>query len=138
VWKCAFAALVLAVGCGPKTDRLPLSGTITLDGAPLDKGKIEFASISGAPLQSTGAVIRDGSYEIPAEKGLLPGTFHVEISSPDAEAKPVKVSAYPGGPTISVAPDRIPPEFNIDSEKRIDVTREGDNVFNFDVTSAKK
>lgn len=126
------------VGCGPRTDRLALSGNVTLDAAPLDKGTIQFTTLGEGTLQSTGAVIQDGAYHIPAEKGLLPGTYRVELSSPDPTAPQVKVAAYPGGPVIPVTPDRIPAPYNVDSDKSVEVTRDGANQFDFDVNSSKK
>jgi hypothetical protein len=134
----ATVSVVACVGCGPKTDKLPISGKVTLDGVPLDSGAIRFVSQGGAKLQATGAMIQAGDFSIPAEKGLLTGVYHVTISSPDAKAKPTMVSEYPGGPAIPVAPDRIPPEYNTESQKTIEVTSDGDNEFNFDVISAAK
>lgn len=138
VFAWSLVGLAVCLGCGPKTDRLPISGKVTLDGAPLDSGSIRLVSQGGAKLQATGAMIQAGDFSIPAEKGLLPGVYHVTISSPDVQAKPTMVSEYPGGPAIPVTPDRIPPEFNTESKKTIEVTPDGDNEFSFDVTSAAK
>lgn len=127
--------LLFLVGCGPRSDRQSVSGAVSLNGAPLDNGTIRFTSQGGATLQATGAMVQAGSYLIPAEKGLLPGIYHVEISSPDAKAKPIMAQAYAGGPSIPVAPDRIPPEYNSKSDKTIEVTLDGDNEFDFDIAS---
>ncbi|BBO31236.1 hypothetical protein [Lacipirellula parvula] len=135
---CLVIALVVAAGCGPKTDRLPISGTVTLDGAPLDSGSIRFNSRPGEKLQSAGAMIHDGAYEIPAEQGLLPGIYIVEMSSPDTKAPPIMVGGDDGSPKFPVAPDRIPPEFNSGGGKTIELSRDGDAKFNFEVTSSSK
>lgn len=132
------AAVAIAQGCGPKTDRLSLSGDVTLNGAPLDNGSIRFSSTGDGSLQSTGAVIVDGAFVIPVEKGLLPGKYRVEINSPDDHAKPVRVAAYPGGPTMEVPADRIPAAYNIDSDKSVEVDRDSDNHFDFDVVASGK
>ena len=84
---------------------------------------------------AAGAMIQGGAYRIPQEKGLLPGAYHLEITAPDANARPVMVRATPGGPGISVAPERIPPEYNLKSDKTVDVTADGPNHFDFDITS---
>lgn len=123
------------VGCGPRTDRLAIGGSVSLDGTPLDKGTIRFTTKGEGRLQTTGAMIQAGTYEIPAEKGLLPGTYHVELNSPDNDAKPVIVRAQPGGPGIPVAPDRIPPEYNVESDKSIEVMSDGENRFDFTIVS---
>ena len=83
-------------------------------------------------------MIEDGAYVIPQAKGLLPGEYHLEIHAPDAEAPPIMVSTTPGGAGIPVAPDRIPPEYNLESKKTITVTADGSNEFNFDVASKRQ
>src|SRR4051794_28910528 len=41
------AATAFVTGCGPKSDRLALDGTVTLDGKALDDGSIRFSSAAG-------------------------------------------------------------------------------------------
>ena len=59
------------MGCGPRSDRLEVAGTVTLDGAPLDGGSIRLTSVGGEKLMAAGAMIQKGEYLIPQEKGLL-------------------------------------------------------------------
>ena len=84
---------------------------------------------------ASGAMINNGAYHIPREKGLLPGTYHLEINAPDNAGPPVMARNTPGGPGIPVAAERIPPEYNINSNKTIEVTTDGDNHFVFDIVS---
>jgi hypothetical protein len=84
---------------------------------------------------ASGASIQQGEYHIPQEKGLTPGKYHVEITSPDVNAKPVRVPVGPGGRTMPVQPDRIPPEYNINSKEAVEVSVDGDNHFTFDIKS---
>jgi hypothetical protein len=107
---------------------LPISGKVTLNGAPLDGGSILFTSL-GATRLASGAMIQKGEYHIPQDKGLLPGEYHLEISAPDTAAPPVMIG---GSPT---APERIPAEFNVDSQKTVLVRADGDNHFEFEITS---
>lgn len=130
--------LVACLGCGPKTDRLPISGKVTLDGVPLDSGSIRFNSQPGEKLQSAGAMIHNGGYEIPAEKGLLPGVYIVQISSPDTEAPPIMIGGENGSPRFPVAPERIPLEYSEGSDKTVELTRDGGGEFDFEITSAAK
>lgn len=125
------ALALLAMGCGPKTDRLGITGQVNLDGAPLDEGSIRFTSGGDAPM-AAGALIREGSYRIPAEKGLLPGEYAVVIRSPDNDAPKI---LYEGFPT---APDRIPSQYNAASTLKVQVARDGENSFKFDISSDKK
>jgi hypothetical protein len=131
----AIGALVTFVGCGSSSDRLAISGEVTLDGVPLGSGSIRFTSLESQKLLASGAVIQNGRYSIPAKKGLWPGTYRVEMSSPDLAAPPVMVRDTPDSMGIPAAPDRIPPEYNVNSEKTIVVTIDGDNHFVFDIAS---
>src|SRR5262245_16075423 len=101
---------VLAVGCTAKDPygRLPLSGSVTLAGTPLDRGMIQFYPADPnekSPL--TGALVQEGKYQVPREQGLAPGTYRVVISAPEA-----KVPTNPTGPpdmkAAPVARERIP------------------------------
>ena len=123
-------------GCGAGSDKLPVSGEVNLDGAPLESGAIRLTSIAAEKAQATGAYIDNGQFDIPQSKGLSPGTYHVEINSPNEDAPPVMDRATPGGPGIPTQPDRIPPEYNINSQQRVEVTADGDNHFVFDIKSA--
>ena len=108
-----------------------VTGTVTLNGSPLDGGSIRFSSLDAGKKYSSGAMIQNGQYQVPQSHGLPPGRYHVEISAPDANSRPVMVSATPGGPAIPVAPNRIPPEYNRDSKQTVEVTADGDNHFEF-------
>lgn len=133
-WWMWALGLVAVGGCGSGSDRLEVSGAITLDGAPLDSGSIRFTSL-GETLVASGAIIQDGQYRVPAEQGLLPGKYLVEIRSPDNDAPPVVYRSSPGERGIPTAPERIPPEFNVDSQQQVEVTAAGDNRFAFDIVS---
>jgi hypothetical protein len=127
--------LAVACGCGPRSDKLPITGEVKLDGAPLASGSIRLTSIGGEKVQATGAYIEEGHFDIPQSKGLSPGTYHVEINSPNEDAPPIIDRATPSGPGIPTQPDRIPPEYNINSKQRVEVTADGENHFVFDIKS---
>lgn len=131
-------ALMMTVGCGRTSDRLAVSGTVTLDGAPLDSGSIRFDSSEGQKVIATGSLIKDGEYYVSQEKGLPPGRYRVQITSPDENAPPVMMPATASGPSYPVSPDRIPPEYNVKSNVMVEVTADGDNEFDFAVTGAHK
>jgi hypothetical protein len=128
------AVAIILTGCGPRSDRLEISGNVTLDGTPLDGGSIRFTSMGGTQIAS-GASIQQGEYHIPQEKGLTPGKYHVEITSPDAKAKPVMVPVGPRGQGMPVQPERIPPQYNVNSKQTVEVSADGDNHFTFDIKS---
>jgi hypothetical protein len=122
-------------GCGPHTDRRAVGGKVTLNGAALDEGEIRFASVGGEKVSASGAHIANGQYQIPQEKGLRPGTYRVEISAPD-NSKPAVAYSAPGQPRgPATAPERIPAEYNDKSKKTVEVTADGNNHFEFDITT---
>ncbi len=131
----AVAALAAISGCGAKSDRFEVSGTVTLDGQPLDDAAIRLTSL-GVDKASAGAVIQGGEFRIPQDKGLRAGDYQVEINAPDNEGPPV-MSPGPGG-GIPTARERVPAEYNVNSEKTITVTADGDNHCVFDIVSSPK
>jgi hypothetical protein len=135
--KCVFIIIVVILsGCGPKSDRLAVSGKVTLNGTPLDSGSIRFTSVAGQKLFASGAVIENGEFDIPQEKGLPPGTYQLEISAPDTKAPPVVYRSAPGEPVLPpTAPERIPPEYNTNSKHTIEVSADSDNHFVFEIVN---
>jgi hypothetical protein len=138
-WFGGVLMLLVAAGCGPKSDRLQVSGTVSLDGSPLDGGSIRFTS-TGEKLASSGAMVKVGEYLIPQEKGLPPGNYQVQITAADEAAAPIIIRTGPGDPGTPTQPERIPAEYNSASKHTVDVTVEGDNHFVFDIVrkQAKK
>jgi hypothetical protein len=131
----AAVSFLVLTGCGPSTDRLEISGKVLLDGAPLDGGSIRFTSLESEQLLVSGAMVQDGEFSIAREKGLRPGMYHLEISAPDQGASLVIAGEAPGLRGIPVAPERIPSEYNVNSQQKIEVTISGDNHFVFDIVS---
>ena len=121
--------VVTLLGCGPATgSRLPVSGTISLKGQPIAQGTINFESKTGGIF--TGGMITDGTYAVPAESGLEPGTYLVRISA--AEAGVADTDPLPGesGPPQK---ELVPPEYNAQSNQEVEVKSGADNVFNFEI-----
>lgn len=130
--------LTLVPGCGPRSDRLPINGKITLDGTPVDTGSIRFTSAGGEKLFTSGAMIMNGEYQIPKDKGLPPGTYRVEINAPDTKAPPVATRPAPGEPLgPPTAPERIPPEYNSATKQTVEVASNKDNFFEFNIVTRK-
>jgi hypothetical protein len=127
-------SLTAFAGCRARSDRLAVSGDVTLDGAPLDEGAIRLTSTGTGKLFASGAMIQKGKFHVPQEKGLPPGTYLVEISSPDTKAPLVVYKGAPGEPALPpTAPERIPAEYNSNSKQTVEVRVDGDNHFAFDI-----
>jgi hypothetical protein len=80
-------------------------------------------------------MIQDGAYMLPEKQGLMPGTYLVQISSADTKGAMSIGPGAPNTPGIPIAKDRIPEAYNMKSDKQVEVSREGDNTFDFDIVS---
>lgn len=134
---CLVSVTAACIGCSGD-GRVAVSGTVTLDGKPLDKGTIEFAPAEGAAGMLGGGMISNGEYSVPADKGLLPGTYTVRIYSaepPSGEAADQELP--PGGEKggYPMAKDVIPPQYNSQSTLTAEVKSGGGNRFAFELTS---
>ena len=118
--------LFLLSGCGgSKTGgRLPISGTVTFKGQSLAQGSIEFMPEQGGVSQA-GAMIADGKFSIPADKGLVPGNYTVRISSLEQVAP-----REPGGTEGPQPKELIPAKYNIKTTLKKEV-KQGATTFDF-------
>jgi hypothetical protein len=128
------AVLGACTGCG---GRLRIEGKVTLDGAPVDGGKIMFLQGSGPGSDKGNAPILDGKYVIEGEaaKNLTPGSYVVQIHWIQKVAK-----AGPNPANVDTSPavkQLIPPQYNVKSTLTRDVTS-GTNQFDFDLKSKSK
>jgi hypothetical protein len=132
------AGLGLWAGCsGDSSGRYAISGTVKLDGAPLDKGNISFQPVEGG-LTSSGAVISQGEYSIPRDKGLPVGKYRVEINAAGAGGgNPTAADAAPGD-APPPPKELIPAEWNESSTHTIEVKKEGPFVFPFEIATKGK
>ena len=118
VWACA-GSFVFFSGCGgDSSGRQPVAGMITLKGQPLAEGTISFASKAMTPEIFSGALIKEGRFTVPAQAGLLPGSYVVRISAPQC-----RTVAAEGAPGVAGPPamELVPPEFNAASKLEFQV-----------------
>jgi hypothetical protein len=129
--------LGLFAGCqsGDGLPRQRITGKVTLGGKAVDAGTIQFMPLnSSGNALGGGAMIKDGSYEIPRDQGLVAGTYRVNIFSPDVPAgTDAGASAPPGESQDKPAKERVPERYNAKSTLKAQVTDDGQNVFNFDL-----
>lgn len=121
--------LVLLAGCGgDPMGRQAVSGTVKFRGQLLDQGRIEFHPPENKGTMS-GAVIQNGRYDIPRDKGLTPATYEVRIYSYDE--KSAKAGGIPGEAGLGFK-ERIPKKYNAESTLKADV-KPGNTTFDFSV-----
>ena len=112
--------------------RLPISGSITIDGAPLPSGSITFAPLDG-PVAAT-AEVRDGRFHADRSAGATPGRYQVEIVAVRPTGRRVPHPDLPRETTEEVR-DIIPPRYNVATELTAEVKPGADNEFAFALTS---
>ncbi|MEI7457877.1 MAG: hypothetical protein WCK15_00630 [Pirellula sp.] len=131
-------SLLPAGGCSAPSNpdgRENVSGTITLNGAPL-KGMagIVFSPVAEGSNGGGQGQINSGKYAITGADGVQPGKYIVRITaSIDFDKKTGK----PADNTIQfgseIPVDVVPPEFNKQSTIEFEVVAGKNNVFNYDI-----
>jgi hypothetical protein len=107
------AFLLLGVGCGKgDRNRNAISGTVQMDGKPLEKGSIRFSPIAGTKGPVSGGAIENGRYQIPPAVGLVEGRYRVEISATRKTGKMVQAPLAPPGKMVEEYGEALPPRFN--------------------------
>jgi hypothetical protein len=133
----AVFSLLCNLGCGSKgvPGYKAVSGSVTLDGQPLDQGLIQFQPQGGGGVNGS-ARIEAGKYALPEGGGLPVGSYKVAISSTNAPAAtssdPMEAMNQAGK---AKAEERIPAQYNSKTTLTATVTDNGEQVFNFDVKS---
>lgn len=125
----------LLAGCSdPYAGRYAVSGKVTLKGQPLSNATITFTPEDAAVGTTSGSSITDGTYTIERQHGLKPGKYLVRITAGDGKNVANEEEAgAPGGSTNIISVDRIPPEWNVRSDKHVEVSADKPNQFDFDV-----
>jgi hypothetical protein len=116
LFAAATFCLPFALGCGPDLKLADVSGTITFEGKPVEKGAITFFPIAGnAP--TAGASIVDGEY-----KAQVPfGEMKVAISSPKIVGKRKLYENNPKSPEMDLTAEVLPLRYNEQSELKLEV-----------------
>jgi hypothetical protein len=122
--------VIVVSGCGDggSGNYQAIHGSVTFRGEPLDDGTIQFFGVGEQPGLRGGAMIRDGSYELPREHGLAPGTYLVRISSTERIAKAGTSSMNPFH-----ARERLPAKYNAQSKLTVEVGSRNQGAFDFNL-----
>lgn len=134
------ALALLISGCGGSGDgrpRQPLSGEVSFDGHPLEKGQIVFEPKSkGEGITSFGQ-IADGRFSIDRELGSVPGSYVVRIDSIDLSrlAHNTSKSGQRKNSDRHVSANLIPAQYNMDSTLTAEVKADVSNSYKFALSS---
>jgi hypothetical protein len=124
--------LAFCSGCSDPRQRQEVTGEVRLKGKPIEEGIINFAPLDGQET-GDGALIVNGKYRIPKEKGLSPGKYKVSIYAGNGLSG--EGNASPDSPNAgkAIPREKIPPSYNEKSKIVKEVVKGGENKFDFDV-----
>ncbi len=129
------AASIALGGCSGATDDLPrraVSGVVTWEGKPLERGMIRFNPDPSNPhAVQAGAPIEAGRYRISAAEGPVPGTYGVMISTVNQDA--IDLEDDPAR-KVATKPDPIPARYNRKSTLKVELKPDGPTDFDFALT----
>ncbi len=128
--RCLFLApwlLLCLPGCGPVSNQVPISGTVSYDGQPVAEGTITFMPVSGVG-QTTGAQVIDGAYST----SVSPGEQAVQITATKTTTKANPTAEEVDRGLTSETEQYIPAKYNRVSELRVTITSESSEE-NFDL-----
>ncbi|MCY2940762.1 MAG: hypothetical protein NTV50_03730 [Planctomycetota bacterium] len=128
------ACLGLALGCGGvkgkvPTKRVPVSGTVKLDGKPLAAGRVTFDAQNGEP--PTTCDILNGAYSGTVMIGINKVMLISTVKQSMKEKMKMDGPGYDEMVEFNILPDR----YHSKSEITNDVADPGPNQFDFDLQS---
>jgi hypothetical protein len=123
-------AMLLAMGCSSGTTgpaEYPVTGTVTLDGKPVESGRILFRKVGDGD-RAYGGEITNGNYSFTSE----PGKVKVEITA--SRIIPGKFDNSNGTPE-PVGEMYIPKQYNSKTTLEAEVKPSSDNTVPFELVS---
>lgn len=137
--------LAILSGCGSAVkdpyQRVGYSGTVTLDGEPMENGFLYLEPLEQQPTQSY-AVIQDGQFDVIPAAGAVPGKYRVSIVRDDSSELPEGIDQQtPEGSAAADALSRsarkkaLHPSYNINSKLVAELENEASNQFDFELKS---
>jgi hypothetical protein len=122
-----------AAGCGVSDglDRQAISGTVTWEGQPLERGAILFEPATNESGTPVGSTIRAGNFAVARNQGPVPGLYFVRIyASSGTQASPTSGQTER---TPRPMVERLPAAYNAQTELRASVIARGANQFRFEL-----
>jgi hypothetical protein len=127
----ALLLLGLTAGCGGPP-RAKVSGTVTLDGQPVESGTISFYPTANSG-PTAGGGIENGRYTLEAS----PGEMTVVISANKVVGKH-KMFDTKDSPVVDKVAEVIPERYNKTSELKVTLKPGVNDEVNFELTTKKK
>lgn len=121
-------ALLCLPGCGSSKPSLPragVSGSVTVNGQPASNLLIAFVPEGNVKGPRSSALVTDGKYSLDEASGPLVGPMRVEITTALEEDEPRD------GKVKSFTLERIPAQYNVNSQLKAPIKADGPNTFDF-------
>jgi hypothetical protein len=132
--------LLLAIGCGPGYDVVQVSGTITLDGKPLNNATILTQPIGTkedtTPGPGSGSVTdEDGHFQLSFQHeevdGAVPGDAWIKIvENPEKKAS--------SDDSAEVVRSKVPLDYQEGNKVKYTIPEEGTDAMNFELKSVRR
>jgi hypothetical protein len=126
------ALAVAAGGCGKSDGKVPVRGSVSLDGEPLEQGRIELIPSDGKGT-TTGAEILDGDFQLRADPG--PKTVHITAQKVVGTEK--MYPNDPKSPEHDIIEQLIPARYNARTELKCDIKAGENDDLSFSLESDK-
>jgi len=123
--------LLVLAGCS-SNNRMAVSGDVTLDGKSLDGGAISFRPAPGNASNSSGGQIRQGRFQLTADRGLVPGKYLVTVQAFQPTGRTIK-----DGQSGQMVPEQAEIKYNEAGKLEATVIAGEENRFNFQLTGVK-
>lgn len=122
-------------GCSdPNTQkRGEVTGTVTLDGQPVEDAAISFFPVGSTSGPSAGGKIVNGKYHVPQAQGPVIGDNRVEFNGAKKTGKKIKDRFGEEMTQDQIVP-LFPDKYNIQSKEQVRIEA-GPNSYNFDLKS---
>lgn len=139
------SCIAIGLGCGGGPTLVPASGTVTLDGKPLEGATLSFIPAPSNAVSTSGTDISgpSGNFRMTynGRAGLSPGKYRVAVSKTEEvlpkgkEISPIFAKASVEKQLMGIAKETIPPQ---KFDKEIEIPPEGATDFALDFKSKGK
>ena len=136
--RCRLVVLVslcFVAGCGRGYSgdrRYPLSGTVRVDGQPIDAGVISFIPADNDRQRVSGGPITDGVYSVEEASGANAGKYRVEVRWYKKTGRLVPDPLT--GDMVGERKEGLPKRYHKESELAVEISP-GRTTFDFDLKS---
>lgn len=136
--------LLCLAGCGKGNGfppRAAVSGTVSLDGKPLERGIVRFVPMDGTPGSKWSVPVSAGSFSVQKKAGPTIGRHRIEIESRDTAGFELDdedaLASLASGHKKRIKVIQVPPWYGQNSPLQKEVTAAGPNEFEFMLTTRR-